>query len=54
MKVQCSKCHDIIESKSQYDFVSCKCGACFVDGGDICPRAGGPTALSVELMEEGL
>lgn len=42
MKVECSKCHDAIESLFRREFVTCKCGACFVDGGDECPRAGGP------------
>jgi hypothetical protein len=32
-KAQCRKCGDIIESKHRHDFVHCKCGAIFVDGG---------------------
>jgi hypothetical protein len=33
---------DIIESKHRHDFVRCKCGKCFVDGGlDYC-RYGAP------------
>ena len=32
-KCQCRKCGDIIESKHRHDFVSCKCGAIFTDGG---------------------
>lgn len=32
-KAQCLKCNDIIESKHVHDFVSCKCGCIFVDGG---------------------
>ena len=32
-KVRCRKCGDVIESKNQHDFVSCKCGAISVDGG---------------------
>jgi len=32
-KCQCAKCGDIIESKHRHDFVSCKCGAIFTDGG---------------------
>ena len=31
--IQCKHCGDIIESKDEYDFVSCSCGTCFVDGG---------------------
>lgn len=30
---KCKKCHDEIESKHRHDFVSCKCGEIFVDGG---------------------
>ena len=33
-KAQCMKCLDIIESKYTHDFVSCKCGDIFVDGGN--------------------
>ena len=33
-KIKCKKCGDIIESKTRHDFVSCKCGAVAVDGGD--------------------
>lgn len=32
-KIQCKKCGDIIESKHRHDFVTCKCGAIFTDGG---------------------
>ena len=31
--IKCNLCGDVIESKSTHDFVSCKCGACAVDGG---------------------
>ena len=31
--IQCKLCGDIIESKHVHDFVTCKCGACSVDGG---------------------
>ena len=40
-KLQCNKCKDIIESKIVHDFVRCKCGAIFVDGGDEYCRYGG-------------
>lgn len=30
---KCAVCHDEIESKHRHDFVSCKCGAIYVDGG---------------------
>ena len=31
--VQCKLCGDIIESTDRHQYVSCKCGACAVDGG---------------------
>ena len=34
MKIRCLKCNDIIESKHVHDLKKCKCGACFIDGGD--------------------
>ena len=34
MKIRCLKCNDIIESKHVHDCKYCKCGACFIDGGD--------------------
>ena len=38
---RCRKCDTIVESKTRHDFVSCKCGAIFVDGGLDYIRAGG-------------
>ncbi len=32
-KIRCNKCGDEIESTYRHDFVTCKCGACSVDGG---------------------
>ena len=31
--IQCRSCGEIIESKSEHDFVTCFCGKCSVDGG---------------------
>ncbi|MDB4261483.1 hypothetical protein N9878_01310 [bacterium] len=39
-KAKCLKCEDIIQSKHTHDFVRCKCGEIFVDGGDDYWRAG--------------
>lgn len=39
-KAQCSLCNDIIESKTVHNFVCCKCGAIFVDGGKDYARRG--------------
>lgn len=41
MKIRCIKCNDIIESKSIHNCISCKCGACSIDGGDKYTRIGG-------------
>jgi len=32
-RVQCKLCSDVIESHYRHDWVSCKCGEVFVDGG---------------------
>jgi len=37
---KCVLCEDIIDSKYRHDFVSCKCGEIFVDGGLDYQRAG--------------
>lgn len=39
-KCQCRRCGDIIESKHRHDFVTCKCGAIFTDGGKDYIRRG--------------
>lgn len=39
-KCQCRVCEDIIESKHTHDFVRCKCGAIFTDGGKSYIRRG--------------
>ena len=39
-KCQCKLCLDIIESRHRHDFVSCKCGAIFTDGGKEYIRRG--------------
>jgi hypothetical protein len=38
---RCRKCDTVIESRSVHDFVSCRCGAIFVDGGLEYGRSGG-------------
>jgi hypothetical protein len=37
---QCLKCKTVIESKHRHDFVSCECGAIFIDGGHAYIRCG--------------
>ena len=41
MGVQCLKCGDILVSYSRHDFFSCRCEACFIDGGSDYVRIGG-------------
>ena len=31
--IQCKLCGEIIESTDRHQYVTCKCGACTVDGG---------------------
>ena len=38
--IKCNLCGDIIESIYRYDFVNCKCGCCYVDGGTDYIRRG--------------
>ena len=39
-RAKCALCDDVIESMSRHDFVKCKCGEIFVDGGHEYLRAG--------------
>jgi hypothetical protein len=39
-RCQCRQCDDIIESKHRHDFVRCRCGAIFTDGGTAYIRRG--------------
>ena len=39
-RAQCRKCGDVIESKHRHDFVQCKCGSIFIDGGLYYQRGG--------------
>jgi len=40
-RAQCLDCLDIMESRHRHDFVKCKCGNAFLDGGNDYVRAGG-------------
>ena len=39
-RCQCKFCNDVIESKHRHDFVQCKCGRIFTDGGTDYIRRG--------------
>ncbi len=53
MKIRCLKCNDIIESKDLHDCISCKCGACSIDGGNQYTRIGGDTHYINIVYEDG-
>jgi phage FluMu protein Com len=50
-KVRCKHCGDIIQSKHRWDFVECKCGKIFVDGGSDYLRIGWPCGEPEEHLE---
>lgn len=49
---QCLECLDIVESKHRHDFVSCRCGAMFTDGGLSYIRRGAKDADRVLDLSE--
>ena len=53
-KCKCKLCGDVIESKYVHDFVRCKCGEIFTDGGDDYIRRGAMTDLHniIDLSDE--
>lgn len=48
---RCAECGAVVESRHVHDFVSCPCGAMFVDGGREYIRRGGNPDLIEELTE---
>ncbi len=40
-RIRCRKCGDILQSKYRHDFKMCRCGSCYIDGGDDYCRVGG-------------
>ena len=50
-RAKCAKCGYIIESRHQHDWVPCKCGAIFVDGGTAYLRRGGSPDDFIDLTE---
>ncbi len=54
MKIKCLICGDIIESKSVHDLVSCKCEACYIDGGSDYSHIGAKDFDKVvEIKDDG-
>ena len=50
-KARCKKCSSVIESRYRHDFVWCKCGSIFVDGGKAYLRRGGNPEDFEDLSE---
>lgn len=50
-KAQCKLCLDVLESKHVHDWVSCKCGAIFIDGGLDYIRIGGDLNNIIDMCE---
>ena len=40
-RIRCRKCGDILQSKYRHDFKMCRCGSCYIEGGDDYCRVGG-------------
>ena len=51
---RCKCCGDVIESRHVHDFVSCKCGAIFVDGGLEYLRRGAKDLNLIEDLSENI
>lgn len=51
-RARCKKCGTVITSTHRHDWVSCKCSAIFVDGGNEYLRRGGNLEDIEELSEE--
>jgi hypothetical protein len=51
-KAVCMECLGVMKSTHRHDFVRCKCGKSFLDGGDAYFRAGGFTVGVPEDYEE--
>lgn len=50
--IQCKLCGEIIESTDRHQYVTCKCGACAVDGGhDYLRRCVKDKSCYVDLSE---
>lgn len=49
--IKCNHCHEIIVSRHRHDFVRCKCGRCFVDGGHDYLRRGFVSSMEEDYTE---
>ena len=51
-RCRCTKCNTIIESTHVHDFVRCKCGRIFTDGGTYYIRRGFKCPTDIEDLTE--
>ena len=51
-RIKCKVCGDVIESKSVYDFVTCSCKRCYVDGGKSYVQVGAFDLKDVVVLTE--
>ena len=51
-RARCKLCKDVIESFHVHDFVQCRCGEIFVDGGHAYLRRGAKDINNIEEMSE--
>lgn len=51
-RARCLDCGDVVESKHRHDFVTCSCGALFLDGGTDYVRCGYKDESRVEMLTE--
>lgn len=52
MKIRCLKYNNIIEFLNRHDCKKCKCGACFIDGGNEYTRVGVNLNLFIVYINE--
>lgn len=50
-RIKCLKCEDIIEGDRKGTFITCKCGACYIDETPHYVRVGGDPK-QIEVLEE--
>lgn len=51
-RIKCRKCGDVVESKKVYDFVTCSCKRCYVDGGKCYVHVGAFDMKDVLVLTE--
>lgn len=50
--LKCLLCDDVIISRHRHDYIQCKCGACFLDGGgEDYYRYGAPSLESIQWID---